>query len=629
MGKKLWVGVVLISFFPLLTEERGGSASAQEFHRWTDATGLHSIEAALIEQNENSVVLQKKDGSWIRMPIERLSQADRDYLLQLRQPKAEDGGRGPNGKASDQQELLRKVEPAVVVVQTDQGQGSGFFIAQDLVVTNFHVIKGANVATVRRNQQRYPVLGFLGAAPEKDLALLQVDCREQRAPAPLVIANQLPQKLDEVYTFGSPLGLENTVSRGEVSAIRTWKEICQQLPKAAAALRYDDGVIFIQTTAPISPGNSGGPLVNGSGEVVGVNTWREPLGQNLNFAISNKTLRDFVEDSKNKPLQKLAALPRFLPAQPPAPDPIRPGGFKIQLPNGEIFSLESFVISEKELEERYFKPLKKPGTNLEAFPANVPDIGHAVAGILYRRTGPTLFGYPSTYAFLFQENRVIRQETIVGVIEEEIISDMILGKAYEKAYTIFKFSRPRVESEFVLWGVLGYEKGKLNGLINLPIADMGDMGVLYFGVWENGEPSVKDPEKARRSQYPLGMCAICEIGNGKWNLLKRQKGGSVQLFLIENGQIVRSFDSFDKAMADPEGNAKIHTFEEAEKIVKTWGEEIATTFQEKAKDLQAKVIAQMSIAIRDEIDARIRARAAENAAAVGRKFREAARMAGW
>lgn len=623
MGRKLWVGVVLISSFSLVAEERGGSASAQEVHRWTDETGLHSIEAALIEQNEHSVVLQKKDGSWIRVPIERLSQADREYLLQLRQPKAEDGGRGPNGKSLDRQELLRKVEPAVVVVETDTGQGSGFFVAQDLVVTNFHVIEGAKVATVRRNQQRYPVLGFLGGAPEKDLVLLRVDCREQRAS--LVIANQLPQKLDEVYTFGSPLGLENSVSRGEVSAIRTWKEICQQLPDLAV-LRYDDDVIFIQTTAPISPGNSGGPLVNGSGEVVGVNTWREPLGQNLNFAVSNKTLRDFVEDSKNKPLQKLAALTPSLPAQPPPLHTIRSGGFEIQLPTGEIVSAKSFVISEKELEERYFGPIKKPGTNLEAFGTYVPDIGHVVAGILYNRTGPTLFGYPSTYAFVYQENRVIRQETIGGVIEEEIISDTILGKAYAKAYTIFEFSRPQVESEPVVWGILGYEKGKLNGLVNLWI---DDMGVDYYGVWENGEPSVKDPEKTRQSQYPLGMCVIYEIGHGKWNLLKRQKGGNVQLFLIENGQIVRSFDSFDKAMADPEGNAKMHTFEETEKIVKSWGEEIATTLQKKAKDRQAKVIAQMSIDAREEINARIKKRWAENAAAVGRAFREAARRAGW
>lgn len=173
-------------------------------------------------------------------------------------------------------ELVKRTTNAVVqiVASDDTGQqtlGSGFVVSQDgTIVTNFHVIEDANSAIAKfANGSFLPVQGILAQDGKKDLVILKVDGRNLESLS--LDSTSALQVGDHVVAIGNPLGLGGTVSDGIVSAIRSDEE----------------GKTWIQTTAPVSHGNSGGPLLNMHGKVVGVITRgvNPEEGQNLNFAI--------------------------------------------------------------------------------------------------------------------------------------------------------------------------------------------------------------------------------------------------------------------------------------------------------------------------------------------------------
>ena len=153
--------------------------------------------------------------------------------------------------------------------------GSGFFIAQNgTLLTNYHVLEGAYHAVIRTMEgSQYPVAAVLAANRLVDLITVRVDIPAERATA-VVLAKQAPAIAETVFVIGSPLGLEQTVSEGIISAIR-------EMPTG--------GKVY-QLTAPISSGSSGGPVINQNGEAIGVVTFQATRGQNLNFAISTDTL---------------------------------------------------------------------------------------------------------------------------------------------------------------------------------------------------------------------------------------------------------------------------------------------------------------------------------------------------
>ena len=172
-------------------------------------------------------------------------------------------------------DVVRRSSDAVVliVISDSVGQetalGSGFLISADgEIVTNYHVIKEAHSATVKlSNGAFFPVKGVLASDPDKDLAIIKVNGRNLPF---LQIGDMESLRVgDHVVAIGSPLGLEGTVSDGIVSALRDVSK-----------------TKWIQTTAPVSHGNSGGPLLDMNNHVVGVITWgiNLQLGQNLNFA---------------------------------------------------------------------------------------------------------------------------------------------------------------------------------------------------------------------------------------------------------------------------------------------------------------------------------------------------------
>jgi S1-C subfamily serine protease len=137
--------------------------------------------------------------------------------------------------------------------------GSGVVVdaQRGLVVTNFHVIRGATAIEIGLQDNRHFRAEVVGAAPELDLAILRVSAA--RLPA-LKFGNSSQVAVgDEVLAIGNPFGLGQTVTAGIVSATER-------------GLDADDSRRFIQTDAAINPGNSGGPLLNARGEIIGINS---------------------------------------------------------------------------------------------------------------------------------------------------------------------------------------------------------------------------------------------------------------------------------------------------------------------------------------------------------------------
>lgn len=145
--------------------------------------------------------------------------------------------------------------------------GSGFFIDTGVVATNFHVIDGASKINIKTyDNSSYVVEEVLGYDEARDIAILKVNTTNE-----VLKINQRGVTIGEqIYIIGSPLGLTGTFADGLV----------------ASDSRVMDNVDYIQVTAPMSQGNSGGPLLNVYGEVMGINTWQYVDGQNLNFSIN-------------------------------------------------------------------------------------------------------------------------------------------------------------------------------------------------------------------------------------------------------------------------------------------------------------------------------------------------------
>lgn len=138
------------------------------------------------------------------------------------------------------------------------GQGSGFIVSPDgLVLTNAHVVKGASEVVVKLTDRREFRAKVLGADPKTDVAVLKIDAKD--LPTVRLGSTRDLQVGEWVLAIGSPFGFENSVTAGVVSA-------------KGRSLPDDSLVPFIQTDVAVNPGNSGGPLFNARGEVVGINS---------------------------------------------------------------------------------------------------------------------------------------------------------------------------------------------------------------------------------------------------------------------------------------------------------------------------------------------------------------------
>jgi len=169
--------------------------------------------------------------------------------------------------------------------------GSGFVIDKTgHIVTNYHVVEGADVVTVSFSNRDTVKAELVGADPSTDLAVLRVNASAD-ALTPLPLGNSDDVRVgDPVVAIGNPFGLDRTATSGIVSAL-------QRLITAPNRFTIDH---VIQTDAPINHGNSGGPLLNARGQVIGVNTQIETGGDmatgnvGIGFSIPSNTVKDVV-----------------------------------------------------------------------------------------------------------------------------------------------------------------------------------------------------------------------------------------------------------------------------------------------------------------------------------------------
>ena len=190
--------------------------------------------------------------------------------------------------------LVKRVKPAVDAIATYDASGeplmtgSGFFLRPGQVVTNLHVVRGAvraEIKTLDGKGRVFPVNGTLAIDEEGDLAMLSVETPTDRSTE---LASELPEEGEPIFVIGNPLKLEGSVSDGIVSAVR-------EVPNSYR---------IIQITAPISHGNSGSPVFNMKGQVLGVVTVKVTNGQNINLALAAARVAE-LKAGKLQPLSEM------------------------------------------------------------------------------------------------------------------------------------------------------------------------------------------------------------------------------------------------------------------------------------------------------------------------------------
>ena len=184
----------------------------------------------------------------------------------------------------------------LLVMEDANGQplslGSGFLVRDGEIASNLHVVEGAasGYAKLVDQKAKYEIEGITAVDPERDLVVLKIS--GDRASALTFGSSDAVQVGETVYAVGNPQGLEGTFSQGIVSSIRE--------------VGADK---LLQITAPISPGSSGGPVLNSRGQVIGVSVATFRGGQNLNFAIPSDYLKTLLgKTGPAKPLTQIESI---------------------------------------------------------------------------------------------------------------------------------------------------------------------------------------------------------------------------------------------------------------------------------------------------------------------------------
>jgi S1-C subfamily serine protease len=197
------------------------------------------------------------------VPIETVSHRDDP-------PTPPPGAAAASAAPRSIEEIVVRAAPAVVLIRTSNSAGTGFFVTQDLLLTNAHVVSGQSFVDVRLAGGETLQGRVERTSPDLDLAVVRASARPGANQILQLGSANAVRPGQEVLAIGSPLGLQNTVTRGIVSAVRD-----------------TGGVELIQTDAAINPGNSGGPLLDRDGRVIGVTTLKMMRGaESLGFAVA-------------------------------------------------------------------------------------------------------------------------------------------------------------------------------------------------------------------------------------------------------------------------------------------------------------------------------------------------------
>ena len=198
-------------------------------------------------------------------------------------------------QAQTAQKIAKKAfrSTVLLVMEDANGQplalGSGFFVREGEIASNLHVVEGASrgYAKLVGQEAKLNIQGITAIDAKRDLVILKVFAKT--LPVLALGDSEAAQVGEQIYAVGNPKGLEGTFSQGIISSVRN--------------LGTDK---LLQITAPISPGSSGGPVLNAKAEVIGVSVATFKGGQNLNFAIPSAYLKELLEKTGSvKPLASI------------------------------------------------------------------------------------------------------------------------------------------------------------------------------------------------------------------------------------------------------------------------------------------------------------------------------------
>jgi len=190
--------------------------------------------------------------------------------------------------SSDFSEITEELIKSVVTISTDVGQGSGFFIANGgYLITNYHVLKGASAAGVYTYDGKVHAVSSIGQDINMDVALLKI---EKDYPELKLADSDKIVQAEKVLAIGNPYGLSFSVSEGIVSATNR--------------IGPNGLNVYIQTTAELNSGNSGGPLINKNKEVIGINNFKLSESEGLGFALESNYIKETVNNISQEILEQ-------------------------------------------------------------------------------------------------------------------------------------------------------------------------------------------------------------------------------------------------------------------------------------------------------------------------------------
>lgn len=189
--------------------------------------------------------------------------------------------------SSDFSGIIKQTVISVVTIKTNVAQGTGFLISDEgYVVTNAHVLSGATFANAINSKREIMPMELIGYDEELDIALLKISPQDSSLEFTLSDDVEVGEK---VIAIGNPLGLSFSVSEGIVSAKN--RQGINNIPA------------YIQTDAALNPGNSGGPLINTDGKVIGINNFKAQ-GDNIGFALQSEYIIKVVNEIAVKNINK-------------------------------------------------------------------------------------------------------------------------------------------------------------------------------------------------------------------------------------------------------------------------------------------------------------------------------------
>lgn len=239
---------------------------------------LHQVESNLTSQ-VNKYQAQSQES------INQLSKGLQDVSLSVSQQQNSFEQQLSLLKSSqnDFSGIVEQSIKSVVSVGADNSLGSGFFVLDGYVITNDHVVNGASKIRVLTYDRKIYGATLIAHDSVRDLALLKVDANYGHLP--LANSDEL-QVGKKVIAIGNPLGLSFSVTEGIISALNR---------EGSNGLRT-----YIQTDVSLNPGNSGGPLIDSTGEVIGVNNFKIGEAESLGFALESDVVRDYVNEVLNQ-----------------------------------------------------------------------------------------------------------------------------------------------------------------------------------------------------------------------------------------------------------------------------------------------------------------------------------------